>query len=172
VGPWAGPRRRNGSAEQRKGRLWWKAALPPTMRAYSQPATTGQRALGGMGIEGTNDPDARCHGDIQEIAGGGRATVTRMGRDPRPEAGRGSVARPMHSRAIGRGPGRHGRGRPRKSERLNSCSGNVSSLRYFGQHTSDRNPSLVDPLLTSVGAGVAVHPLPFHCKNKLQRRGC
>ena len=84
-------------------------------------------------------------GDVQEIPGGGRATVTRMGRDPRPEAGRGSGARPMHSRAIGRGPGRHGRGRPRKSERLNSCSGNVSSLNDFGQHIPDRNPSLGDP---------------------------
>ena len=40
------------------------------------------------------------------------ATVTRMCRDPRLTAKRGSVARPMHGRAIGRDPGQHGRGRP------------------------------------------------------------
>jgi hypothetical protein len=36
-GPWGlgQARDRDGSAEQRKGRLWWEAALPPTMRAYS-----------------------------------------------------------------------------------------------------------------------------------------
>jgi len=43
------------------------------------------------------------------------ATVTRMCRDPRLTAKRGSVARPMHGRAIGRDPGQHGRGRLQKN---------------------------------------------------------
>lgn len=102
-----------------------------------------QSPMEGISIEGTNDPTT---GDVQEIAGGGRATVTRMGRDLRPEAG-GARSRGQ-CRAIGRGPGRHGPGRPRKSVRLNSCSGNVSWLRFFGQHVPGRNPSLFDPKRT------------------------
>ena len=111
-----------------------------------------QSPMEGISIEGTNDPTT---GDVQEIAGGGRATVTRMGRDLRPEAG-GARSRGQ-CRAIGRGPGRHGPGRPRKSVRLNSCSGNVSWLRFFGQHVPGRNPSLFDPEPTSAAQSVAVH---------------